>query len=328
MLRSQTLEQRHFIQFSVCTATLLCVAAAFSQQSASPSTSSTTSAPTATPPVDGQTGASGSSTAAVQNTAAGSSTAAPVAGSTTSAAASNGSDYSAALSSFDSKKFIKYGVTAGFAVNVQVEAARQKATAITTMPYLMLVPAYWVLGDVQADYCSTAYGDDSAAALSAAKAYATAKAEDAMSAGEKIAYNAIQTPRAVDIDKDAGEKSPKTKEGWIKKKTGWNITKGGKCGLTHLGVFIGKPLSFDANAAASDGDTPSKQTVTGVAAFGIGYLPNANVTLLLGLSYDSITVQGVAAMGDTPATPESLKNFWTPMIGFGGNVDLLTALFK
>jgi hypothetical protein len=108
----------------------------------------------------------------------------------------------------------------------------------------------------------------------------------------------------------------------------WDLDRDGACGLTKLGLFVGKPISYDASVVKDSSSGQSKENVASFFSIGAAYVPNAYVTMLAGVSINSITIPGTAATDAEPAIPDSLRRFVTVVFGLGGNIDVLSQLFN
>lgn len=227
----------------------------------------------------------------------------------------------ARLESLRSGAFIQYGVTAGVAFMLETASvgegtggARQVSYASTTMPYVLLVPGYWFLGDITREYCATAYGANDALAMQAAADYARRKAASTLTQPEQRAYDRE--------DKDAVEKVQKLADEL------WNRNQRGRCGWTKVGVWVGKPISYSASVREGNDHPEFKGTVDSSFAFGVAFAPNAYVTALFGGSLNSITVDGTAATPTQPATADELRRIVSLTFGLGGNLDMLGLVFR
>lgn len=239
---------------------------------------------------------------------------------------------SAALAKFDdlkSAKFIQYGITAGFAFAIQssslgdgTKGSRQKSATSTTMPYVLLVPAYWAYRDISRKYCAALYGSDEATALKAANTYAKEVTKIKGSPDQKKAIGNTN-PDPTDLK---GKHS--IEDTAIDGATGWDPTAEGRCGWTRIGAWFGKPIAYDASVVSTNNDPESKQQVDSTFAFGLAYTPNAYVAALIGLSLNRITIPAVAATATQPAIPDQIRRFTNLTVGFGGNLDILGTLFK
>ena len=88
------------------------------------------------------------------------------------------------------------------------------------------------------------------------------------------------------------------------------------------------PLSYDArttvpNEDATDEGATAMRKVTPLIAFGLGFSPNKYLSLLVGLT----VAQTSREKTDTAAAVED-ETLWATTVGFGGNLDIITALTK
>jgi hypothetical protein len=218
-------------------------------------------------------------------------------------------------------KFIQYGITGGVAAALQTgwsskgtDGAEQLSNAVTAMPYALIVPAYWWQPDITATYCATKYGTDSVTAQEAARSYSVRKVVATLSPSRRTAYDNGDATVRDEVDQEARQL--------------WNPTLGGKCGLTRIAFFVGKPLEYDASVKPSSKEEQQKMKVNSFAALGMGYAPNAYVTVLAGVSLNYIEISGKEAMGDQAATPDKLRRFTTAVFAIGGNIDIVGSIFK
>lgn len=247
----------------------------------------------------------------------------------------------AKLADLKAGKFIRYGLTAGVAFAVETPSLGSKTFAdqanagATTMPYVLFVPGYWSKGDIEVAYCSALYSGDPVAAMSAANAYARSKIAAGLSPADKREYDAALItlkngpPSSDSADEkrkyEAAEATEKRFE--VKVAEIWDTTKGTWCWTTRLGLWAGKPLSYDANVSLGS-DEASKRSVDSLFSFGLAYTPNSYVTFLAGAAVNSVTVRGAAVTATTPAGADRLKHMTSLVFGFGGNIDTLGILFS
>lgn len=221
-------------------------------------------------------------------------------------------------------KLIQYGITAGYSFAIQTRSlargtddARQRSVAVTTMPYVVLVPGYWALqasSDTTAAYCAAAYGTDAALAAEAAANYARRKAVATLTLDEQERFKAGDGPIRQLVQQRADSE--------------WNRSLPGRCGITRVGLFAGRPISYDASVIVGGGASESKEQVDSIIALGVAYVPNAYVTLLVGVSVNAVDIPGSPATNDEPETPDRRRRFVNGLVAFGGNIDILSALLK
>lgn len=218
-------------------------------------------------------------------------------------------------------KFIQYGVTGGVAAVLETgwsskgtAGAEQRSNAVTAMPYVLIVPAYWWKPDITATYCATKYGSDSVTAQEAARAYSIRKVVVTLSPRKRAAYDQGDEATRDEVDSLAREE--------------WDPSANGRCGSTRIALFVGKPLAYDASVKPSSEEGERKMSVNSFVAFGGGYAPNAYVTILAGVSLNYIDVKGTDAMSDQPATPDKIRRFVTAVFAIGGNLDIVASVFK
>ena len=223
-------------------------------------------------------------------------------------------------------KLIRYGVTAGYAIVGQsrslgtgTDGAKHRSFNITNMPYLVLAPAYWFMSDQSATFCASSYVDADRAAA------ATAAFERA----KRVAR--VGLPRQTQLDLDS--KEDETKKAAAEKQLDHDARdifdpKGSvACWPTRFGLYVGKPAEYTASVVAGKGESEANRTVQSTISGGIAFIPNAYITVLLGLSAGSFDLEAVAATETSEAQPERTRRFMNVTFGLGGNLDLLTAIF-
>jgi hypothetical protein len=220
------------------------------------------------------------------------------------------------------QKLIRYGISAGYSVVVQspsiaggTRGTKQEAMEVSSMPYVVLVPGYWWLSDVTATYCSSVYGDlDEAGAQRASFEKAKKVAQVGLKPDEQKAY---------DTDSDPNHKAVVDKV-WEDAKKLWEPGKRGRCWPSKFGVYFGKPASYDGTITTENQPNRTKVSITPTASAGLAFLPNAWVTILVGVTVARASEPATSAAAGV--TDLSL-NFTTFTIGVGGNLDLLSAIF-
>jgi hypothetical protein len=225
-----------------------------------------------------------------------------------------------------SGKLIKYGVTAGFSVVGQSRSvadgtagSSQRSFNLTTMPYLVLAPAYWFKSDQVSTYCASKYVDaDQAAAASAA-----------FERAKKIARVGLTRQEQLDLDSpDATTKAAAEQVLDAAARKIFDPKLSAVCWTTKLGFYLGKPADYDGSVRAATGESEAKRSVQSTLSTGVAFIPNAYVTILFGVTAANITEPARAADGATPAQPEAVRRFVNLTFGVGGNLDLLSAIFK
>lgn len=221
-------------------------------------------------------------------------------------------------------KLVKYGVTAGFATIGQSgsfydgrDGAGQESLELTTMPYLAVLPGYWTMPDLNRIYCASDYlSADQVDATKAAMAQADRLARLDLSDTERAALD------GPDSDAKTAAKA-KLEEGSRKK---WDPTKAGSCWSGKVGLYVGKPLAYDASVVSVEGGEEMTRSVTPTISGGLIFLPNAYIAVLVGISHSRFTEPAKAATATEAATPEATRRFLSLSVGIGGNLDLLGAL--
>ncbi len=185
-----------------------------------------------------------------------------------------------------SGKLIQYGVTGGISFAIASElstgsyGAKQEGTAVTTMPYVLLLPRYWFgTSDITRAFCATAYGSDAVLARAAAVNYARRKAVETLHPAERALYDR-KDPTVVD----------KVEELAFGPSGDWKKDEDGSCGWYKWGVFVGKPIAYDASMREVSGGRELKGEISSSFSAGVGFAPNAYVTLMLGLAANYIVV--------------------------------------
>ncbi|WP_426731628.1 hypothetical protein [Myxococcus faecalis] len=233
------------------------------------------------------------------------------------------------LNDVRANKLIAYGVTAGFSLVAQTRSpgpakdkAAQRSLNVTTMPYVALIPAYWFFNDSLSTYCASNFiSTDDAAATSAAFERAKIRAR-AGASPELLRRLNSTSPETKQAAEDELHKLAKDKI--------WNPEPGyrGRCGWAKVGLYIGKPSDYDASILPSRGQQEIKRKVNPTGSIGLAIVPNAYVTVLLGMTASSYTEPAVPESGGEPGRPEEIHRFSSFTLGVGGNLDLLGALFK
>ncbi len=232
----------------------------------------------------------------------------------------------AQLNEAKTTKLIQLGVTAGFAVVGQsnspgggTDGAKQVSFSLTTMPYLALVPAYWFIGDYNRTYCSSKFfAGDRVAATKATLERVKQRKRLALPPEEQRNLDSAD----LDVRKKADDDLAKTAM------TVWDPEKDGKCAATYIGLWVGKPLAYNAVVTPATNVASQKLEVNPAASAGFGIFPNAYVAILLGVTHSSVDIPAQMATATAPVKPEAARSFVTFTFGLGGNLDILGAIFK
>lgn len=215
-------------------------------------------------------------------------------------------------------RLIRFGVTAGYSVVTQTGSfegsteVQQVSLELTTMPYLVVVPWYWVMKEHQATYCASRFIDgDNSAATSVARARARARAKAGLPRSDQqdLESSDPATREAAQAKLDAAELKL------------WDPEKDGRCWPTAIGVYVGRPLNYQAEVGPSGAAREQRLDVQPTASIGLAVVPNSYITFLLGVTHARATVP---ASGDQPAITGRFVTFTG---GIGGNLDLLGAIF-
>lgn len=243
-----------------------------------------------------------------------------------------------------SQRLMSAGFTLGYALAFATGTpwrtnARMVNAQTTSMPYLLVLPAYWGKPKALRDYCAAAWiGGDEYEATRAAMIVARRAAVELVRAvkasiraglpAEQTYYellnvagsltnatviyqhvrNGIEADDTIEAqeheDRAIGQLSQ-----WI-----WNPSLKASCGWRQLGLWVGKPVDFDGGIRVDS--TRQEATIKSVFGAGFGYSPNSYFTILAGWAFTHLP--GV----DAP------RNSSTLVFGVGGNIDALGALAR
>ena len=249
----------------------------------------------------------------------------------------------------------------GFAVQVparRVDGAKLLASKAVAMPYLMVLPFYFGAPEATRHYCASHWaGGNENTAQRAAMAIAEQRAEllfdsivSAIRAGQQndaAIATQLLGDKTVVVKRDGqcmsvrvGEDLVTSIRSWVSARTGsaeaqarqrahlvawlaaqdWNPSLPGDCLSKKLGLWVGKPLSHKAKSTVRDTGEAVRE-FSPIVAFGAGFSPNANFSLLIGL-----TVGSLADVRDANTSVDVTS--LTGTLAIGGNLDLLGSLFK
>jgi hypothetical protein len=233
------------------------------------------------------------------------------------------SDTDAEVDKLKAGKLIRFGVTAGTALLMSTgltskgtDGIKQESAGVAAMPYVLLVPGYWLRTkkySARNAFCAASYGADRAAALIAGRKYAIQESIANLSITDQTRYENDDPSVVAAVHKDAMEK--------------FETFRDNGCLAVNFGIFVGKPLDFDASVKPSGKEKQEKRQVHSFLAAGVAYTPNAYVTFLAGVGYNYIKVSAEEATDTSPATPEKLRRYASLVLGLGGNLDLVGKLF-
>lgn len=105
----------------------------------------------------------------------------------------------------------------------------------------------------------------------------------------------------------------------------WNPVWPAQCLTRKFGAWVGIPLEYTTTTELGIGngtDARGKRDVSPTIAFGLGFSPNAYISILAGISMNTIDRAANPAVG-APAGDVSAVTF---IAGLGGNLDVLTLL--
>lgn len=105
----------------------------------------------------------------------------------------------------------------------------------------------------------------------------------------------------------------------------WNPVWPGACLSRKFGIWVGIPLKYSTTTELGIGngtDARGKRDVSPTIAVGLGFSPNAYISILAGISINTIERAANPAVG-APAGDVSAVTF---LAGIGGNLDVLTLL--
>jgi len=261
-----------------------------------------------------------------------------------------------------SAKLLELGITVGAAVATQAPikagSTQQQTWGVTALPYVMLLPGFWPANAPVRKYCAAEWSGRSAAAASkAADALAfdmsvlrvaalleTIRVDpdvthaDLRNTGyrflSELTERQLEAAKEIvaldNVTSDAQKAERKQKLQALQTDAmptlaGWTpAVKPKYCWARKLGAWVGRPAKYKARLAGSpfDVEFDAKSDIDPVVAFGIGYTPNAYVSVLVGATYATTTLQSDAM--DANVTNDA--PVWTATVGLGLNADILTVL--
>lgn len=246
----------------------------------------------------------------------------------------------------DSQKAIKLmelGITVGAGLAVLIPTSNDNAlreAAPTAMPYVAVFPGYWTGGAERNKYCASAWSleeeDAQKAAVAKAKKWGRRVVQNALvriAAGESAQDIAVLWSNISSDNTKLTEQAQKLVNNSTDLKTQeevasylgslrWNPAYKGRCGGTKWGLWVGRPLNFEATRNENHGPANGAEHVTfrpDIAA-GFALTPNAYVTFLLGATYGRFN----------PVTPhdKSTADEFLYTVALGGNIDFLLRFFQ
>jgi hypothetical protein len=223
-------------------------------------------------------------------------------------------------------KLIKYGVTGGFAIVAQSRSpvrgtlgAAQRSFHLTTMPYLAIMPWYWMQSDMAATYCASSFIDADAAAAAAA----------AMERARRIMRVSLSLDDNDALEgKDKARKQVAREHLELAARAKWDPTRPPSCWPTRFGFFVGKPVSYTAAVYPNLSEEEELREIKPTATAGVVFIPNAYIAVLLGVTGARIIQPAVPETGAQPGRPELPLRFSSFTVGVGGNLDLVSAVFR
>lgn len=247
---------------------------------------------------------------------------------------------------------LSMGFTGGLALSMQVPSpinnstARQTGVKTTTMPYVMLLPAYWGAPEANRHFCASSWSSgDEDSATEAALAITRRQAErlfkaaihalkaglpdeeivKMLFAGSQKAGQLLLPQLKQLLDEGAPDFEARSQYAITTLANAfWAPTLRGDCGLKKVGIWFGLPTSYSAKSqlATDTLEAEASREYTPQAAFGLGFAPNAYFSILAGLTVGTFkTISVDSAPGESDLA-------WSGTIAVGGNLDLVGALFK
>jgi hypothetical protein len=201
---------------------------------------------------------------------------------------------------------LQHGVTVGLALAVHTPRpnghTHLESLGVSAMPYVLISPRYWGMGNIQAKYCASGWAfGTSQSRKNIADEYAGEKGGIKRQSGEDMdAYRQRARQRVLD-------------------KTGWNMDAQmyGRCDVApYFNLWAGYPSSFTADASRS-GSSKGYEFESRVA-FGWGILLHAYLHLLAGVSYAEFK----------PGDDRRYASLWSPVVAIGGNIDVFGLLLN
>lgn len=218
------------------------------------------------------------------------------------------------------KQLIKYGVSFGVAAAVLTPVgtgdADQTSTALTAMPYAVVVPSYFWLTAPRREYCAArGLGISRATARSATNSYAHALAAEAFAEQRASGLGPYALTEEARRAPSFNQLSSGEQEGLISAYTGWNAGEADKACHTWWGIYAGVPLAYEANF----GDEREARKVRTRGSFGLALLPLTYLHVLIGMT-------SVAAKREVFSA--RYQHAWQLTFSIGGSVDVFAPLFR
>jgi len=264
------------------------------------------------------------------------------------------SDAEKDLDKLKAGKLIRWGITAGvgpaFYAPLHTSGGRPAVPGVGAITYVMFHPFYWRNAPAQNIYCANQWSGTasetvaSRAADDAAKERAEPLVENLLTAQKSgaldeytvvnmICPNENCKPLAAEIIRlaEAANSASKnatqyksTLNGIVQRYTlGWTSGIAAKCGSRRFGLWAGYPIKYSATLPYKDpmGDNKrDKLEVTPLFAGGLGFSPNAYVSLLAGVSFGHVNLP--------PGKDKDDELVVSLIMGIGGNLDILGLLTK
>jgi len=254
-----------------------------------------------------------------------------------------------AIAELKSGKLLSLGLTGGAAVALQTpspirnENSQHVGVGTTSVAYLLLLPAYWGASDANRNYCASSWttGDEDAA-IAASIATTKRQAEREIKAAiaeirtqmpkEMILATVFpHNPRAEVLLPRIAELATLTPDEYERQspdvinalaQTIWDPTRSSSCFWKKFGVWLGKPSSYNVKTSYITDTTSTTREFTPQVAFGVGFAPNAYFSVLVGFTLGTFRL----ATSDSGQNESEIT--WASTIAVGGNLDLVSALFK
>lgn len=254
------------------------------------------------------------------------------------------------LNASKSANIIRHGVTIGLGFGLQSSLTVRSPARESVLPYLAVFPAYFWKNEAVRHYCAASWGaGDEHESTEAAKAIARKWSSRAYSAivlsmkgnmdWEQIGRLHLPTTQSSGAAERAvlrlvwksisakGEKAAEAKADALEALANlqWDPTRPAPCGSMKWGLWVGKPLDYEAefNIAAPGEDEKRRQSLkaSSLMSFGGVFAPNAHFSLLAGVG--PVVVPAVKNDGTTENV-----TIWNIYVAVGGNLDLLGVLFR
>lgn len=269
------------------------------------------------------------------------------------------------MADLKSGQLISYGITAGAAVAIQTPSwkvdADQRNFAMVAMPYIFVLPAYWLAPQATREYCGASWAaggeaEASAAAMHVAKARAAMRFQnlevrigrdyESKRWDGKVLIDGRPSyvPRVRDYLKRREQELSRATDATTKKvvqarldeeraalieelaSNDWDPGLDGNCKRKAFGAWVGRPLNYTTSVEFEEIVSEEQMVVERrreihpVFAVGLGYSPNAYISLLFG-----ITVARVEIDTDMNNSNDILL---AGTVAIGGNLDILGGVFK